>query len=139
MAEFDSPPPAPAARAGADIPPPAVHAALARAMMRRQARLSVGVAAVFLAMLLGLPAFNALAPRAAATPVWGFPANWLFLALAFYPVTWALSWWFIRGSDRLEAECADWRGLLAKDRGQDARPTHDARPADSAGREGGAE
>lgn len=86
---------------------------LARAVMRRQGRLSLGVAAIFLGLLMALPLVNALHPDAAATPVGGIPANWAFLGIAFYPIAVALSVAFVRRSDAIEAACTDWRGLLA--------------------------
>ena len=96
-------------------PPPltaAQHATLARAVMRRQAALSLRVASGFLTLVLGLPMVNYLCPATAATPVLGFPASWLFLGVLFYPVTVALSAYFVRRSDAIEAECADLPALL---------------------------
>ena len=86
---------------------------LARVVMRRQGRLSLGVAAVFLGLLLALPLVNAVWPGAAGTPIGGIPANRLFLGVIFYPIAVALSVYFVRRSDAIEAECADWRGALA--------------------------
>lgn len=74
--------------------------------MRRQVMLSIKVAAVFLAMLLGLPLVNYFLPNLANTPMFGFTASWLFLAVLFYPITWILSWWFIRQSNKIEADIA---------------------------------
>ena len=48
----------------------------------------------------------------ANTLVAGFPASWLFLGVLFFPITWLLSAYFIRESDRIEAACADWRHEL---------------------------
>lgn len=82
----------------------AERAALVRNIMRRQSRLSLRIAAVFVGILVGLPLLNLVAPGAMATPVGGFPLTWLLLALLFYPVTWLLSWLFVSGSDRAEDE-----------------------------------
>lgn len=104
----------------------AEHALLARAVMRRQAALSLRVAAVFLVLLLGLPLVNYALPDLANQPVLGFPATWLFLGVLFFPITWLLSAYFIRASDRIEAECADWRTTLGLEaraaRGVELRP-----------------
>ena len=81
---------------------PAAQAALVRAIMGRQARLSLRVAAVFLVLIFGLPLVNWLLPGVAQTRVFGFPLTWLFLAVLFYPLTWVLSGYFVRESDRLE-------------------------------------
>ena len=70
--------------------------------MRRQARLALRIAAVFVLILVGLPLLNLYAPEAMAARVGGFTLTWLLLALLFYPVTWILSWLYVRGSDREE-------------------------------------
>lgn len=80
---------------------------LAQAVMRRQLSLSLKIAAAFILMLLGLPMVNRFLPELANTPVLGFTATWLFLAVLFYPITWFMSWWFIRQSNRIEAEIAE--------------------------------
>ena len=88
------------------------YAELAHAVMHRQAALSRRVAAVFLFILFGLPVFNHFYPVAANRPMFGFTATWLFLGVLFYPITWLLSWYFIRESDRIEAESHQWDRLL---------------------------
>ena len=85
-------------------PDPAAQSALLRRVMNRQAALSLRVAAVFLVLVFGLPLVNWLLPNVAGIRIGGFTASWLFLAVLFYPVTWALSGYFVRESDRLEAE-----------------------------------
>lgn len=84
----------------------AARAALAGAMMRRQAALSIRVAAIFLLLLFGLPLVNWLLPQIAEAPVGGFTLTWLLLGVLFYPITWLLSGYFIRESDRIEAQIA---------------------------------
>ncbi len=86
-------------------------AALSRVVMRRQARLSLGIASIFLTMLLGLPLVNRFLPKLANYPIFGFPASWLFLAVIFYPITVALSIIFVRKSDRIEDEFKNWDAL----------------------------
>jgi uncharacterized membrane protein (DUF485 family) len=107
------------------------HARLAHIVMRRQAALSVRVAAVFLAMVFGLPLVNYFLPQLANTPVLGFTATWLVLGVLFFPITWLLSAYFIRQSDRIEAECADWRAVLGVEAGEPLEPqgVGDVRPA----------
>ncbi len=70
--------------------------------MRRQASLSLRVASVFLAMILGLPLVNRFLPTVADASIFGFPASWLFLGVLFYPITVALSVYFVRASDAIE-------------------------------------
>lgn len=68
----------------------------------RQARLSLGIGAVFLGALLAIPLLNWLAPETAAMPIGGFTLTWLILGVLFYPLTWGLSALFIRKSNELE-------------------------------------
>lgn len=102
--------------------PPDEHARLAHAVMRRQARLSVRVAALFILIVLGLPLVNHFLPDLANAPVLGFTATWLFLGVLFYPITWLLSAYFIRASNQIEAECADWRAVLGIEAGEPLEP-----------------
>ena len=82
----------------------ATDAVLARAVMRRQAALSLRVAAVFLVLIFGLPLVNWLLPSVAEAKIGGFTFTWLLLGVLFYPITWLLSGYFIRESDRIEAQ-----------------------------------
>jgi uncharacterized membrane protein (DUF485 family) len=77
---------------------------LLRRVMRRQLRLSLAVATVFVVVLAGLPLLNYFRPFEMAQRIGGFPLGWLILALLFYPLTWLLSAYFVRASDRLETE-----------------------------------
>ena len=88
------------------------YAEIADALMRRQASLSRKVAAVFLIVLFGLPMINFAFPEAANRQIFGFTATWLFLGILFYPITWFLSWYFIKESDRIEADSGRWEHLL---------------------------
>ena len=85
---------------------PEQQAKLARAIMQRQAALSLRITAVFSLVVFGLPLVNFLAPGLANAPIFGFSLTWLFLGILFYPLTWLLSAYFVRNSDRIEAECA---------------------------------
>lgn len=88
------------------------HERLARAVMKRQAGLSLRVAAVFVVIVLGLPLVNYFQPNVANVALGGFTATWLFLGVLIYPIVVALSFYFVKQSDTIEAECADWRKLL---------------------------
>ncbi len=76
--------------------------ALLGRVMRRQVRLSLGVASVFLGIVFLLPVFNFYFPDIAAQKVGGFTLTWLILGVLFYPITWGLSAIFIRQSNALE-------------------------------------
>ena len=111
--------------------PPEEHERLAHTVMRRQARLSLRVASIFILLILGLPLFNYFLPELANRNVGGFTFSWLFLGVLFYPITWLLSGYFIRESDRIEAECADWRAVLGAEAGEPLEPrgVGDVKPA----------
>ncbi len=89
---------------------PNEQARLARHVMRRQGALSMRVAAVFVVLLLGLPLANLYSPGLGSLSVLGFPLTWLFLGVLFYPITVLLSIYFVRHSDRIEAETAQSMG-----------------------------
>jgi uncharacterized membrane protein (DUF485 family) len=102
--------------------PDEAHARLAHAVMRKQATLSISISLVFLIILFGLPLFNLWFPELASRPVFGFTLSWLILGVLFYPVTWVLSWYYIRESDRIEAACGDWRSVLGEEAGEPLEP-----------------
>jgi uncharacterized membrane protein (DUF485 family) len=79
-------------------------AELAARLMRHQAALSMKTAAVFLILVLGLPLLTQYAPELTQQQVMGFPLSWFLLGLLFYPLTWALSAYFVKASERLEAD-----------------------------------
>jgi uncharacterized membrane protein (DUF485 family) len=77
---------------------------LSKKMMKKQLRLSLSVAVVFIVVLVGLPLVNLYLPDLAKTNVGGFTITWLILGVLFYPLTWILSTWFVKGSEKIEAE-----------------------------------
>jgi hypothetical protein len=89
------------------------QAALAGAIMRRQIALSIRIFLVFAVLLFGLPLFNYLLPQVANGRIGGFTLTWLFLGVLFYPLTWALSAYFIKESDRIEHDLAREHSGLA--------------------------
>lgn len=76
-------------------------------LMRRQLRLSIGCAATFLAALLGLPLLNYFAPELMARRIAGFTLAWLVLGILFFPLVWAIAYYFIKRSIALEKEEAE--------------------------------
>jgi uncharacterized membrane protein (DUF485 family) len=75
-----------------------------RSLMRRQLRLSISCAAMFLVALLGMPLLNYFAPGLMAGRVGGFTLGWLVLGVLFFPFVWIISFRFIRRSIALEEE-----------------------------------
>ena len=80
--------------------------------MRKQLRLSIACAAVFLLALFALPLLNYFLPEAMASRVGGFTLTWLILGVLFFPLVWVIAWIFIRRSIALEnaetQSIADW-------------------------------
>jgi uncharacterized membrane protein (DUF485 family) len=74
------------------------------ALMRKQLKLSIACALAFLVVLLGLPLANYFAPELMATRVIGFTLTWFLLGIGFFPAVWAISFYFIKRSIRLEEE-----------------------------------
>ena len=79
-------------------------AELSRRMMKKQLKLSLSVAAIFVIILVGLPLVNLFMPELARTKVGGFTLTWLILGVLFFPLTWLLSSWFVKGTERIDAE-----------------------------------
>lgn len=73
-------------------------------LIRRQRRLALSVAGVFLVLLLGLPLVNLFLPSVAALPVFGLPLTWVLLAVLIYPLLWLLGWYFSTTARALEDE-----------------------------------
>jgi uncharacterized membrane protein (DUF485 family) len=73
-----------------------------RTLMRRQLKLSVSCAGVFLVALLGLPLANYFFPELMATRVMGFTLTWLILGVLFFPLVWLIAWVFIKRSIAFE-------------------------------------
>ncbi len=73
-------------------------------MMKKQLKLSLSVAAVFIVILVGLPLVNLYLPDLAKTGIGGFTLTWLILGVLFFPLTWILSSWFVKGTERIDAE-----------------------------------
>ena len=98
------------------MPPshPRSDAELSGALMRRQALLGVRVAAAFLILVLGLPLLTHFRPDWTQQPILGFPASWFLLGLLFYPITWALSAYFVKASEGMESEDAE---MVRRERG----------------------
>lgn len=72
--------------------------------MRGQLRLSIACAAAFLVALLGLPLVNYFFPELMARRIFGFTLSWFILGVLFFPLVWAIAWFFIRRSIALEQE-----------------------------------
>ena len=77
-------------------------------LMRRQLKLSITCAGLFLVALLGLPLLNYCFPELMAKRVFGFTLTWLLLGVLFFSLVWIIAWFFIKRSMALEeAEIAE--------------------------------
>src|SRR5688500_4283470 len=92
--------------------------ALFHRLMRRQLRHSLACAATFLIALLGLPLLNYFAPELMSKRVGGFTLTWLLLGVLFFPLVWAIAFYFIKRSIAMEegeaARVQGARGTNAK-------------------------
>lgn len=73
-------------------------------IMRRQLRLSVSIASVFVAIIVAVPLLNKFAPEAMNTPFLGFTLSWFILGFAIFPVLIVLAVLFVRRSNAFEDE-----------------------------------
>ena len=76
-------------------------------LIRRQRRLAVSVAGVFLLLLFGLPVVNLQFPEVASLPVLGLPLSWLVLGVLIYPLLLVLALYFVYTARALEDEFLD--------------------------------
>src|SRR5215203_4881529 len=91
---------------------PDIHSeSFLHSLMARQLKLSIACALTFLVALLGLPLLNYFAPDLMATRVFGFTLTWFILGVLFFPLVWAIAYYFIKRSIALEeAEARDIQG-----------------------------
>lgn len=75
--------------------------------MRRQAALSIRVALTFVAILVAIPLINLFQKDLVTKEFLGFPLSWLVLGVLFFPLTWALSGYFVKASTELDQEIID--------------------------------
>ncbi|WP_051688176.1 DUF485 domain-containing protein [Desulfofalx alkaliphila] len=75
-------------------------------LMSAQLKLSLGLFSVFVVVLLGTPLLCYFYPDIVNYRVFGFPLNWLFLGLLFYPLTWAVAWIYVTKSIAMEEQLA---------------------------------
>lgn len=76
-------------------------------LRRAQLQLSLGTLALGVATLGALPMIFALAPAARRVSVLGLPVAWLLLGVLVYPGVVVVARWYVRATERLEAEFSD--------------------------------
>lgn len=75
-----------------------------QSLMKRQLKLSIGCAAAFIVLLVGLPLLNYFAPEFMAQRVFGFTLSWFVLGVLVFPYVWIIARIFISRSMSLEDE-----------------------------------
>lgn len=78
-----------------------------RDMQRRQLRLSIRLAVVFLVSVFMIPFLNQLAPDAMLTPVFGVPFVWLYVGVVLHLEFWTIAIVYTVLSNRWEAALLD--------------------------------
>jgi uncharacterized membrane protein (DUF485 family) len=71
-------------------------------MQRRQLRLSLALAAVFLVSVFTIPVLNQLAPDMMLTPVLGIPFVWLYVGVGLHLEFWGIAILYTVFSNRWE-------------------------------------
>ena len=84
-----------------------VGAVFLGALMRRQLRLSLAVAATFVAVLGIQPVLPVLWPQYGAMTVLGLPLPWLVLGVLTYPVLVVLGLLYVRRADGVDDDFTD--------------------------------
>jgi len=79
----------------------------AKDMQRRQLRLSLTLAAVFLVSVFAIPLLNYLVPEAMLTPVLGLPFVWLYVGVLLHVEFWTIAIVYTMLSNRWEQALAD--------------------------------
>lgn len=78
-------------------------------MQRRQLRLSVTLAIVFLVSVFSVPVLNYVAPEAMLTPVLGLPFVWLYVGVLLHLEFWTIAVVYTVLSNRWERQLVDER------------------------------
>jgi uncharacterized membrane protein (DUF485 family) len=76
-------------------------------MQRRQLRLSVTLAVLFLGSVFTIPVLNYVAPDVMLTPVLGLPFVWLYVGVVLHLEFWAIAIVYTVLSNRWERELVD--------------------------------
>lgn len=75
-----------------------------RMLMRRQFKLSAGIASVFILIIAAVPLMNRFLPDVMNAEIMGFTFTWLFLGFLIFPILIALAFVFVRRSNAFEDE-----------------------------------
>lgn len=79
-------------------------------MQRRQLRLSLTLAVVFLVSVFAIPVLNYVVPDAMLTPVFGLPLVWLYVGVLLHLEFWTIAIIYTVLSNRWEQALPDQAG-----------------------------
>ncbi len=79
-------------------------------MQRRQLRLSLALAALFLASVFSIPVLNQVVPDAMLSPILGIPFVWLYVGVLLHLEFWVIAIVYTISSNRWERNVADEGG-----------------------------
>jgi uncharacterized membrane protein (DUF485 family) len=80
-------------------------------MQRRQLRLSIALAVLFLVSVFTIPVLNLLIPGVMLTPVLGLPFVWLYVGILLHLEFWAIAIVYTVLSNRWERDLVDAEGV----------------------------
>jgi uncharacterized membrane protein (DUF485 family) len=83
-------------------------------MQRRQLRLSLVLAVIFLVSVFTVPLLNYAAPDAMLTPVFGLPFVWLYVGVLLHLEFWAIAFVYAVLSNRWERNLRDEGDLVGE-------------------------
>jgi uncharacterized membrane protein (DUF485 family) len=78
-----------------------------QALMRRQLRLSLTLALIFVAFLVAQPILSTVWPPWTALRLWGIPLPWLVLGVGSYPLMVWLGSRYVRRAEEVDDEFTD--------------------------------
>ena len=84
-----------------------VGSVLLAALMRRQLRLSLGLAAAFAVLIAGQPLVAWLWPRYAEVNLLGIPLPWILLAFFVFPAMVLLGLFYVRRAEAIDEEFSE--------------------------------
>jgi uncharacterized membrane protein (DUF485 family) len=79
-------------------------------MQRRQLRVSLALATVFLVSVFAIPLLNFIAPDAMLTPVFGLPFVWLYVGVLLHVEFWTIAIIYTVLTNRWERAMDDQAG-----------------------------
>lgn len=75
---------------------------------KRQLRFALGVGIPYFAFVIGIFLLVYLASAwVTGVSILGFPLHYWLVAIAIYPITWALFIWYVASANRIEDEIAE--------------------------------